>query len=161
MRLLNLVLLATVVAITACDGPSEQASPEPSVSRIESSDAEITAAIQKAKATFTFFEKNWQSMESDGYSVKFALPNSVGELEHIWFTPTKIDGDSITGECANDPRDIPGLAFGDIRTVTRDQVSDWMIIVGKKCYGGYTIRVLSQRQEGPMPELEFVDLDAE
>ena len=63
----------------------------------------------------------------------------------------------ITGECANDPEKIPGLKLGDVRTVTRNDVSDWMIVVGNKCFGGYTIRVLAERDPDAAPPLEFVD----
>lgn len=116
------------------------------------------AAINTAKETLGFFEKNWKTMENDGYSLKFALPTPDGELEHIWFSPTRIQGDRITGECANDPVSIPGLKIGDTRTVTREDISDWMILVGNKCFGGYTIRVLAKRDPDAAPPLEFADL---
>jgi len=150
-------MFCALFSITACDAPTTEELPNPPVVRVESGDPEWSAAVRRAKDTFWFFEQNWQTLENDGYSVKFALQNTAGELEHIWFSPTRIAGDSITGECANDPRDIPGLKFGDSRTVTRDQISDWMIVVGNKCYGGYTIRVAADRQKGSAPDFEFVD----
>lgn len=68
-----------------------------------------------------------------------------------------MQGDKIIGKCANDPVDVPGLGMGDIRKVTRADVSDWMIVVGNQCYGGYTIRVLAKRDPDAVPPLEFVD----
>ena len=119
-------------------------------------DPAMIAAIETAKKTLVFFENNWRTMKSDGYSLKFALPTTDGELEHIWFSPTEIQGDKITGECANNPVKIPGLKAGDTRTVNRSDVSDWMIVVGNRCYGGYTIRVLTERDPAAASPLEFI-----
>lgn len=127
------------------------------VVNVEDDDAEMVEAIETAKKTLVFFENNWRTMKNDGYSLKFALPTNDGGLEHIWFSPSKIEGKKITGKCANDPVSVPGLKFGDIRTVNRSDVSDWMIVVGNKCFGGYTIRVLADRDPAAAPPLEFVD----
>lgn len=155
--ILTVSLLLAIVLFMGCDG-STGGGPAPSgVVNIEDDDAEMNAAIDTAKNTFEFFEKNWQTMESDGYSLKFALPTTDGELEHIWFSPTKIQGDRITGECANAPANIPDLKIGDVRTVSRNDISDWMIVVGNRCFGGYTIRVLASRDPDAAPPLQFVD----
>ena len=151
------VVLSTIVLLGGCFDPRDQEPNSPPIVNVESDDAEMNIAIATAKKTFPFFEENWQTMESDGCSIKFALPTSAGELEHIWFSPTSINGNEVTGKCANDPVNIPGLKLGDLRTVTRNDVSDWMIVVGKRCFGGYTIRVLTQREPGVAPPLEFVD----
>ncbi|CAD75675.1 YegJ family protein [Rhodopirellula baltica] len=156
-RLLTGFVLSTLIAVCGCSESPIADSSVPPVVSIEDDDSEMNAAIAKAQETLSFFENNWKTMDSDGYSLKFAMPTSGGELEHIWFSPIKFEGDEITGECANDPEDIPNLKLGDVRTVTRNDVSDWMIIVGKKCYGGYTIRVLSEREPDVAPPLEFVD----
>ncbi|WDQ18409.1 DUF2314 domain-containing protein [Rhodopirellula sp. P2] len=156
-KLLVGFVASTLIAFCGC---SESPTPNSSVSsvvNVEDDDSEMNAAIAKAQETLSFFENNWKTMGSDAYSLKFALPTSDGELEHIWFTPIKIEGDEITGECANDPENIPNLKLGDARTVTRSDITDWMIIVGQKCYGGYTIRVLSEREPDVAPPLEFVD----
>lgn len=145
------------ILFLGCSEPDDRMANNPPVLYVEDVDAEMNAAISTAKKTLPFFEKNWQTMESDGVSVKFAVPTSDGELEHIWFTPTSFNGNEVTGRCANDPVKVPSLKLGDIRTVSRDDVSDWMIIVGNRCFGGYTIRVLSQREPGAAPPLEFVD----
>ena len=146
-----------VILLGGCLEPRERDSSGPPILNVEEDDAEMNAAIAAAKKTLPFFEKNWQTMESDGFSVKFALPTSDGELEHIWFSPTSFNGNDVTGECANDPVKVPGLKLGDVRTVSRDSVSDWMIVVGNRCFGGYTIRVLASRQPGSAPPFEFVD----
>ena len=155
--LLTASFLLSLALFVGCSESTDRGAPAYGVVKIEDNDAEMNAAIDSAKDTLEFFEKNWQTMESDGCSLKFAMPTKNGKIEHIWFSPIKIQGNRITGECANDPANIPDLKNGDIRTVSRGDVSDWMIIVGGKCFGGYTIRVLANRNPGAAPPLEFVD----
>lgn len=127
------------------------------VINVATDDPEMAAAKAKAKKTMSYFEENWESDNFDSCSVKFSLPTNSGDREHIWFTPTKIDGDSFTGTCGNDPLDIPNLAYGDTRTVDRADVTDWMLTNGAMCYGGYTIRVLVARNPEGAPPLKFMD----
>ena len=156
-RLLFTILTAFVFSVLpGCNGHVNEVT-DPNVVNIEEGDADMMAAFEKAKSSFDFFEKNWKTMENDGYSLKFSLRADDGQYEHIWFSPTKIEGEMITGECANVPRNISGLSLGDSRTVGRDTVSDWMIIVGNKCFGGYTIRVMAERDPDRAPKFEFVD----
>lgn len=156
-QLLAAAVMLTFVMMSGCNSPTGDSSSTPGVVQVEGDDPEMRAAIATAKETLGFFEQNWKTMKNDGYSLKFALPASNGELEHIWFSPTEIHGDRITGECANDPVAIPGLKIGDTRTVTRDDVSDWMILVGNQCFGGYTVRVLAKRDPDAAPPFEFRD----
>ncbi|MFV0445709.1 MAG: hypothetical protein ACK5Q5_19170 [Planctomycetaceae bacterium] len=60
----------------------------------------MDAAIRSAQSTLWFFEQNWKSMPNNGDSLKFAMLTAEGSREHIWFAPTRIDGDSFTGECS-------------------------------------------------------------
>jgi uncharacterized protein YegJ (DUF2314 family) len=115
------------------------------------------AAREKAKETFAQFEQNWKRTDIEGFSIKLAMKTDSGDLEHIWFTPSQIDDKQVTATCANDPISISGLKFGDVRTVDRSAVSDWMILENGKCYGGYTIRVLSERDPSNAPPLKFAD----
>jgi len=127
------------------------------VINVEDTDEAMNAAIQKAKETFPAFEQNWKRNDIDGFSVKLGIETDEDDLEHIWFTPTEIDDEQVTGTCANDPEKVAGLQFGDVRTVDRSAISDWMIMENGKCYGGYTIRVLSDRDPDAAPPLEFAD----
>ncbi len=129
----------------------------PPIINVDSEDQQMNAAIKQAKATLNQFFDNYKNIENDGFSLKFEMKTSDGEVEHIWFTPLEVDGDIIKAECANEPRSIPDLRFGDVRDLKRDQVSDWMIVSGNKCYGGYTIRVLSKIDPKNAPKFEYAD----
>lgn len=136
-------VLSVACLVLGC-GSSDRAQDDSNFVQVDENDEAMNAAIEKGKATFDFFKENWQTMENDGYSVKFGLPTTTDELEYIWFNPLEINDGVIRAECANKPIDIPGLNYQDVRELSEDQVADWMIIVGDKCYGGCTIAAMSQ-----------------
>ena len=117
----------------------------------------MEAAIKTAQKTFGQFLEKWDTMPNDGVSVKFGIPSSDDSLEHIWFQPTEITDSEITGVCGNEPARVPGLKLGDTRTFKRSELTDWMILDGTDCYGGYTIRVLARMEPENAPALNFVD----
>ena len=132
-------------------------SENPPVVGVESGDSEMNSAIAKAQETLEHFFANYQSMPNDGYSLKFRMPTPDGEGEHIWFNPVEVSGDTVTAQCANEPMQIPDLKAGDTRVLSKSDITDWMIIAGSKCYGGYTIRVLAKRDSANAPPFEFAD----
>lgn len=146
------LIIFTVLILFSCNNIDD-----PSIISVHREDQEMNAAIKKAKATLHLFFKNYKTMENVGYSLKFGLKTSGGDIEHIWFNPLEVDGDTIIAECVNDPEDIFDLKLGDVRELKRDQITDWMIVSGNKCYGGYTIRVLSDRNPKNAPSFQYVD----
>lgn len=121
----------------------------------------MNSAIAKAKETFPNFEKRWKRDARREFSIKFAMNTNSDRIEHIWFTPVSMSRDRITARCANDPKNIPNLKYGDVRILDRSAISDWMIMEDRKCYGGYTLRVLAERDPTSVPPLEFRDLPAD
>ncbi len=150
-------LVTMLTLLTACG--NESADVNPAVIDVESTDQRLNTAIDKARRTVGFFIENYRSLKNAGYSMKFAVDTADGGIEHIWFNPIEIDGDQIKAECANEPRNIPGLKPGDVRTLSKSQMSDWMIVVGNRCYGGYTIQVLAAKDPAAAPPYEFVDIE--
>ena len=156
----RLSLFALVLISSYGCGSSVPPSPDSNLVQFDEDDEEMNAAIDKGKATFDFFKENWLTLENDGYSVKFGLETSTDDLEYIWFNPITIKDEMIVAECANDPVDIPGLKLGDVRELSEEKVVDWMIMSGKKCYGGYTMKVMMQNSTPPpgVPQFEFIDV---
>ena len=100
-------LLLMLIMVGGCKDTTVDNRSSRGVIDIEDDDAEMVAAIATAKRTLWFFEKNWQTMDSEIQSLKFALPTSSGELEHIWFSPTAI---FFAETCGDD--DAPRRACG-------------------------------------------------
>ncbi len=156
MKDLSIICCLVACITTAGCNTSTQSDP---VVKVEHDNEKMNAAMEKARDTFPLFLRNWKTMPNDGASVKIAVPTPDDSLEHIWFEPITITNDEVTGTCANDPANVPGLKYGDKRTFKRSDISDWMIMVGRKCYGGYTIRVLCEIEPEGAPPLEFADFE--
>ncbi len=167
---MRIVLSLIILLLAACGSdPQPQAQPEAdkdvtydkkhNILDFKDGHKEMAAAMAKAKETFPWFVKNWKTMKNDGYSLKIAMKTSDDGIEHIWFNPKEISGDKITAECANEPRNIPDLKLGDVRELSSSQISDWMLVVGDKCYGGYTIQVSIKAQPKMAEQItyEFVE----
>jgi uncharacterized protein YegJ (DUF2314 family) len=124
----TLILLLVLLCLHGCGTDNTDSSvsidAENNMVDFQADDKAMNSAIKKAKDTFQFFTDNWQTMPNDGCSLKVEFETSDGGHEHIWFNPTKIEGDTITANCANEPRDIPGLKLGDERTFAKNQISD-------------------------------------
>ena len=134
--------------ITGCSLSENQPSNESSktdgdpVINVEDDNDGMIQAIAKAQEKIPYFLENWNKNPDALVSVKIPCKTSTGSKEHIWFEPVSIDGEQITATCGNNPQDVPNLKLGDSKTVPLKELSDWMIIVENKCYGGYTLQAM-------------------
>ncbi len=148
----QLLLIPLLLFLCSCLGQSQ-----PPVIDVDAANVAMNNAVQAAKDSLDQFFEHYQSLPDAQYSLKFALTTSSGGEEHIWFNPIAVNGAEIEAACANEPRNIPDLKVGDVRKLKRSDVSDWMILSGGKCYGGYTIRVLSEMDPKSTAPFEFAD----
>ena len=153
-----MIMRAILLAVCLLLGHNGHADENPSVIYVDKEDKEMNAAIAKAQETKELFFKNFNLIPGASYSVKFPLATNDGDHEHIWFTPLEIKADTIVAQCDNEPRDIPDLKLDDIRELPKAKLSDWMIFSRGVCYGGYTIRVLAERDPDNAPPLRFAEL---
>lgn len=135
---------------TPTTSPSTQppdAESEPGTVPFEDDDAEMNAAIEKARSTADRFARAFKNpcADCDSFTVKKAYANRAGGNEHIWIEVTSIDGDTYTGTVGNDPVDIPGLAYGDEVSGSLGEISDWLYRVRDFMAGGFTVRVIAER----------------
>ncbi len=131
------VLGAATAGITA-----EERSP---VINVPSGNAEMSAAIAKARATLATF---WASYEAPkpsekGHSLKVRFPNAHDDGEHIWIAEVKkLAVGRYSGRFANTPRYLPGKREGDVTEFKEADITDWMFIRNGKIVGGETIKLL-------------------
>jgi uncharacterized protein YegJ (DUF2314 family) len=136
------VAVCAVLGAAVATVRSEDRSP---VINVPNSDAEMSAAIAKARATLPTF---WASYEAPkpsetGHSLKVRFPNKTNDGEHIWMAEVKKLADGrYSGRFANDPRYLPGKRAGDVAEFKEADISDWMFMRNNKIVGGETIRVL-------------------
>ena len=116
-------------------------------------DDKMEGAYLKAQQTFKYFwrELYWEYRRiipaQDLAIVKIPFKQKVDELEdpiveHMWINEINFDGEKINGVLMNAPNELTNIAIGDSVSVALNEISDWMLAIQGKTYGGYTIQVL-------------------
>jgi uncharacterized protein YegJ (DUF2314 family) len=120
---------------------------EPNV-HIVHGDTALERARDAAHATVDSLFTRWNTSPrtiSDAY-IKTPI-RSHGDVEHIWVEVASIHGSLIKGTIANDPLDPTIGAFGDTIVVDTARLSDWMYSDSLGEHGGFTSRLLQEREE--------------
>ncbi|WP_246161148.1 DUF2314 domain-containing protein [Bradyrhizobium sacchari] len=107
-------------------------------------DAEMNAAIARARATLPVFWASYEApkrMETDhALKVRF---RTVGNDEHIWMSDVKkLPNGDYAARFGDEPRNLPGKRFGDLAEFRDIDISDWMFMRNGKIVGGGTIKPL-------------------
>lgn len=118
----------------------------PDVYDMPSENERMNWAMEKARLTLHYFEecivapKNGQQY----FSVKARIEDN-GKTEHIWLMEPNFDGEgNIFGTVGNEPIDVKNVSINQKIGITKDYVSDWMIIEHGRLIGGYTIRAIRE-----------------
>jgi uncharacterized protein YegJ (DUF2314 family) len=136
MRILFLTLYLLAVSTAGCE-------PADRVIHVHESDAEMNAAIAKARSTLPSFWALFarpQKGESD-FALKVKITDSHG-VEHFWCTDLQNDGIRISGVVNNDPNLVTSVKLGQRIEIKPDDISDWLYVRGGKMYGNFTVRPL-------------------
>jgi uncharacterized protein YegJ (DUF2314 family) len=137
---------AIVVALTLYNPWGFEASiavAEDKTIAIDGENAEMNAAIEKARASIDGF---WQKFAEHGpnedvFLIKLKLTDGTN-IEHFWCG--NIEGNAQDATCAidNDPQTVKNVTIGQRVPVEPEIISDWMYFRDGKIVGGRTIRVL-------------------
>ncbi|MBC8064979.1 MAG: DUF2314 domain-containing protein [Chlorobia bacterium] len=119
----------------------------PPVSSVSDDDPEMNKAIQKARDTLNSFIAELKKQGNREFAVKAGLSTPEGGIEHIWIDDPVYDGNQFKGKLGNEPLRLKDVKLGDPIVVEREKVSDWIIMDGEKMTGGYTAKVLMEREE--------------
>lgn len=113
------------------------------VYNISSQDAEMEAAIAKARSTLDAFLKVQANPPKGAEDFKIkVLFTDGGNSEHIWVTPFQVTKTGFKGTLAGEPRYVKRLVNGQDVTFTRADVSDWGYTFHEKQKGSYTVCVM-------------------
>lgn len=161
MKKLIAICIVSLCIMSCNDGVKKKVEREgePDVLYVESGDAEMNSAIQKAKQTFPEFEKAFQSNNPDfeNFTIKQKFKTSDGGGEHIWIGDLTVKDGQYFGVVQNEPVDVKQIKLGDSIKISIADMSDWMYIDKKVVKGGYTIKVLRKH----MSDEEKKQMDAE
>ena len=111
---------------------------------VSDTDAEMNAAIARARATLPVF---WASYDAPKrteteHSLKVRFQTG-GNDEYIWMSDVKkLPGGDDAARFADTPQNLPGKQFGDLTGFKDADISDWMFMRNGKIVGGETIRPL-------------------
>jgi len=157
-RHLKPVVLIVLAVFVGPGMPAHRASAE-TVIDVPNGDAEMAAAIGKARASLPAFWASYASPKpsEEGHSLKVRFPYGSNSHEHIWMAEVKkLEGGRYSGRFANEPVHLPGKHVGDQVEFTDADISDWMFMRNGKIVGGETIRPLLKS----MPKAEAAALRA-
>ncbi len=132
--------LFTVGNLTSC---SRHHSEEDKIINVSSDDAEMNAAIAKARASLPDFWKVYgkpEHGESD-FSLKVKI-NDKEQTEYFWVVDLDQRDGKIFGTINNDPDIVKNVKLGDRIAVNEPDISDWLYLRNGKMVGNYTLRAL-------------------
>ena len=140
-----MMLLSICAVISACSDSSETKAESSSgndsnIVNLRGDDVGMNAAKAKGNATLPRFEELISAKTPGTYSFKTGLPYGENNFEHVWVQLDKIDGDTFHGKIANEPVNAKDYKLGQVISVDRAELSDWMIMSDTAIYGGYTLR---------------------
>ncbi len=165
-RFLSVVIMGAALLAAGCGksdsgkyssmGKPVKGDPDDPVYSFEGDDADMNAAVAKARDTIgTFISALENRKPSQTYfGVKKPYRTSDKDYEHIWIDHVSYDGAQFHGTIGNLPANVPELKMGQKVAVLRGEISDWMIVENRRLLGGYTIRVMRDKMS-PQERTEF------
>ncbi len=87
-------------------------------------DAEMQAAVAKARRTWPQFVAAFETAAGENFSIKAPVTHS-DRTEFIWLSVTAVEGDRVYGTLANDPADLGPLKLGSKVSVALAELNDW------------------------------------
>lgn len=122
----------------------------PDIYNMATENERMNWAMEKSRLTLHYFEKCLQNPK-DGqqyFSIKARIEDNE-KTEHIWLTDPSYDNEgNIFGTVGNEPIDVKTVSINQKIGITREHVSDWMIIEHGRLIAGYTIRAIREGLTG-------------
>lgn len=141
-RIFLLALLLGTAGVVGCSKTTHANSDDP-VTSIPHDDAEMNAAIAKARETLPKFWAAFDHPEpgQDMFSLKVKITDGK-EVEHFWTEKVEKKDGKIFATIGNDAELVHNVKMGDRIEVPESDISDWFYLQNRKMVGNYTIRVL-------------------
>jgi uncharacterized protein YegJ (DUF2314 family) len=134
---LSLTLVAVIAALlVGCSKPSE-------ITSVSANDAEMNAAIARARETLPHFWKVFEKPERDEsfFSLKVRITDGNG-VEHFWTQDIERRDGKIFATIINEPEIVKNVKFKERIEVPEADISDWLYKREGKMIGNFTIKPL-------------------
>lgn len=125
------VLVGVVLILSGC-------AKQPETLTEDYDQKEMDTAISTAKRRVDEFISVLSKRGADSFSVKAPIKDAHG-TEHFWITGVTYTNGVFTGEIGNDPGIVKNVKLGQTWTVKKEEISDWMYVIGDRIHGGFTI----------------------
>ena len=102
---------------------------------------EMDQAIEKARRETEHFVRAFTADAGESFAVKVPIVDGE-EVEHFWLTGISYAKGQFTGFISNHPGVVTNVSYGEMITVEKADISDWMYMKKGKMYGNYTLRPL-------------------
>jgi uncharacterized protein YegJ (DUF2314 family) len=110
---------------------------------IESEDAEMHAAIQKAQASLDQFLAIQAQPPKGASGFKLKVKFTDGQAsEHMWVIPFKQVKGKFVGTLADEPEYVSNVRNGQQVTFPRASITDWGYVLDGKQKGSFTVCVV-------------------
>ncbi len=111
-------------------------------------DPEMEAAVDEAQRRFPEFQQAFARRgDADSlFLVSAPFDHSAG-VEVMWVEVTAVGDDSVTGTLANEPYYVENIQKGDVVTVQREDITDWVFQRGRDRVGGFAMALLARRAQ--------------
>ena len=130
-------VLSGFLALTGC----HKSRPQDKVINVEGDDAQMNAAIARARSEVNGAIEKLQGGHVDSFSVKVPIKDR-DQTEHFWLKDVSFQNGAFTGTVDNDPDLVHTVKLGDRITAKKEEISDWLYMKDGKMHGDYTLRVL-------------------
>jgi len=113
---------------------------------IKRDDAEMTAAIARARASLPQFWKVFDRRErgESDFALKVGITDGNG-TEHFWANEIARTNGQTMGTINNDADIVKKVKLGDRIVIPEADISDWTYMRDGKMVGNYTLRVLFKK----------------
>ena len=139
------IILTTVAALTfmSCSRSKEDGN----YTHVESGDAAMNAAIEKAKSSVDQFVAAFRAKKAGtkDFYVKKRYPTPAGEQEHMWIEVAEVHDGVLKGRIANEAEETREVKIGQMVSLKTSEITDWKYQDGRKLIGGFTIRYFVEK----------------
>ena len=113
---------------------------------IASDDAEMAAAIAKARSSLDEFLALYDAPPpgTDKFKLKVMIADG-NATEHFWVIPFRRTSTGFVGILANEPEVVDNVVLGQNIEFTRDDISDWGYRRDGRQVGSFTVCVMFKR----------------
>lgn len=140
---LSILIAAAAITLGGCS-PSKEGD---NYTHVESDDAAMNAAIEKARGTVADFVQAFHAQKPDtrGFFVKKPYRTPSGQMEHMWIKVQEERDGVLKGQIANEAEETREVENGQAVSLKISEISDWKYQDGQKLVGGFTIRYFVER----------------